>query len=642
MKTILPYGSWKSPITTEMVAANSININEIKCDGDSVYWLENRPEESGRTVIMQYSSDGEVKNILPAGFNVRNRVHEYGGGSYTVFEGNLYFCNYEDQRIYSMKPGGEPEAITPAGKLRYADLEFDSVRQRIICVCEEHDQDENKVINSIVSISLDKDRSMETLIFGNDFYSNPRIGPDGSKMCWLAWDHPNMPWDGCELWMGSFDENGTINKPACLVGSKDESIFQPEWSPSGSLHFISDRSGWWNPYCYKEEEIIQLFEQEAEYGLPQWVFGLSTYGFSGDSKLVCSINLSGKSELILLDSEQTKTATIDRSYCGYSSIEVCDHLLYFVGYSEDHPAELVCLNLETSKKSIIQKTSALKLDDEDISIPTEIRFPSMNQLSYGNYYSPKNAAIKGSADEKPPLIVMIHGGPTLSTSMSLSMKIQYWTSRGFAVLDVNYSGSTGYGRTYRQRLNGQWGVLDVEDCINGANHLAEKELVDNKRMSISGGSAGGFTALCALTFHDVFSAGVSRYGISSLKILASDDHKFESHYLESLVGPYNESEDLLIERSPINFIHNISVPILIMQGSEDKVVPQSQSDELFHILKKKQLPVAYVLFEGEQHGFRKAETISRALEIEFYFYSQLFGFALPENIPPIKIWNMGK
>jgi dipeptidyl aminopeptidase/acylaminoacyl peptidase len=298
------------------------------------------------------------------------------------------------------------------------------------------------------------------------------------------------------------------------------------------------------------------------------------------------------------------------------------------------------LNLETYEKTIVQKTSLLELDTKDISVATEISFPSMNQLSYGNHYSPKNAKYWASADEKPPLIVMIHGGPTSCASMSLKMKIQYWTSRGFAVLDVNYSGSTGYGRAYRQRLNGQWGVLDVQDCVNGALYLAEKQLVDRKRMSISGGSAGGFTALCALTFHDVFSIGVSRYGISSLLILASDDHKFESHYLESLVGPYQESEELLIERSPINFINNINAPILIMQGSEDKVVPPSQSDKLFHVLDKKHLPVAYVLFQGEQHGFRKAETISRALEIEYYFYSQMFGFILPEVITPIEIRNM--
>ncbi|HKZ44337.1 MAG TPA: S9 family peptidase [Anaerolineales bacterium] len=641
MKKNMPYGSWKSPITPEMVAAGSIHIEEIQSDGESIYWLENRPEESGRIVVMKFSNnDGEARNIIPEGFNVRSRVHEYGGGAYTVNNGIVYFCNFNDQRIYAIKPGGEPTVITPAGGKRFADLLFDPKRNRIVCVCEDHEIDEGKVINSIVSISMDEDHQIIELAAGHDFFSNPRISPDGGMLCWLSWDHPNLPWDGSDLWVGSFDQNGSIYNPRHIAGGRDVSIFQPEWSPGEILHFMSDQDGWWNPFSFRDGKVRRSFKQEAEYGLPQWVFGLSIYGFFDDSKLICSIISSGKNELVNLNIVDNKVTNLSNAYCEFSYIKVFDQKVYFVGSSVNRPAELVQLDLKTGITTILQKSGVLDLREQDFSNPKAIDFPSMDHISHGIFYSPRNTVYESDKNEKPPLIVMIHGGPTSAASMSLSMKIQYWTSRGFAVLDVNYSGSTGYGRDFRKKLNGQWGILDVQDCINGALYLAETELVDRNRMSISGGSAGGYTTLCALTFHDVFSLGVSRYGVSSLKSLADDTHKFESHYLESLVGPYSQNEELLTDRSPINFIEKIKVPILIMQGSEDRVVPPSQSEILFQFLDQNHIPVAYILFQGEQHGFRKAETIERALEIEYYFYSKFFGFSLPKEITPVEIRNL--
>ncbi|MFN2216504.1 MAG: prolyl oligopeptidase family serine peptidase [Anaerolineales bacterium] len=640
MKKTAPYGSWESPITTDMVASGSIHMEEIHCEDESIYWLENRPLEGGRTVIMQAAKNGDIKNLIPEGFNVRSRVHEYGGGAYTVSAGALYFCNYSDQRIYSIKPGEEPISISPDGGKRYADLIVDISRQRLICVCEDHEMDVGIIRNSIISISLEEDHQITELVAGHDFFSNPRISPDGNKLSWLSWDNPNLPWDGSDLWVGSFDQNGRVRNTRHVAGGSNVSIFQPEWSPGGVLHFISDQNGWWNPFKVQNGTITKLCEKDAEFGLPQWVFGLSAYGFMEETKLVCSINSSGKNELILLDTIKGKVTNLDTPYCEHSYLFVQDHKVCFIGSSVKNPAELVQMDIDTGGKTIIRKSGNLDLKEGEISIPEAVDFPSDDNLAHGIFYHPNNSAYHGSEKEIPPLIVMIHGGPTSAATMSLSMKIQYWTSRGIAVLDVNYSGSTGYGTEYRKRLNGQWGVLDVSDCINGAQYLAERDLVDRNRMSISGGSAGGFTTLCALAFHNVFSVGVSRYGVSSLKSLAGDTHKFESHYLESLVGHYDEVEELLEKRSPINYAENIKVPLLLMQGSEDKVVPPIQSESLFHVLEKNRLPVAYVLFEGEQHGFRKAETIKRALEIEYYFYSKFFGFELPEEINPVEIKNL--
>ncbi|HBG73907.1 MAG: peptidase [Chloroflexi bacterium GWB2_49_20] len=639
--TITPYGSWSSPITTDMVISNSIQIKEIICDGEEIYWLEVRPNQSGRQVIVRYTPDGSITDITPPDFNVRSRVHEYGGGAYQVFNGVIYFCNFANQRLYRQLPGKKPRALTPAENNRYADFTLDHLHQRLICIQEEHGESEQSVINSLVAISLDGKNSVSLLVSGNDFYSNPRLSPNGSWLAWLTWNHPNMPWDGCELWVGHLDDFGKITKTCLIAGDQNESIFQPEWSPGGELFFISDRNGFWNPYRWKDEHVESLCGIQAEFGLPQWVLGLSTYGFSGQDRVLCTYSQAGKNFLANLDTTSGDLTNISLPYVEYSSLCVKPGQALFVGESTDRPPELVWLNLESGAQKVIRKTGTMSINKGFISIPQEIEYTSQNKLiAYGNFYPPVNINHNPSPGETPPLIVMLHGGPTSTASLALDMKIQYWTSRGFAVLDVNYSGSTGYGRAYRERLNGNWGVLDVEDCIQGARHLASQGRVDAQRMSITGGSAGGYTALCALTFHETFTAGVSRYGIGSLETLATDTHKFESHYLDRLVGPFPAARELYRQRSPIHFIEQISAPILLLQGSEDMVVPPIQSERMYQALNAKGLPVAYVTFAGEQHGFRNSESIKRALEVELYFYSRIFGFNLPEDLEPVEIKNL--
>ncbi len=640
-KTNAPFGSWKSPITTDMVTASAIRIGEIICDGDAIYWLESRANESGRQVVVRYTPDGNLTDITPPEFNVRNRVHEYGGGAYQVFKGVVYFCNYADQRIYRQAPGKEPQPLTPESQDRYADLAMDEQHQRLICIREQHGDKEQDVTNSVVAIPLDEKSPVEVLASGNDFYSNPRLSPNGRSLCWLTWNHPNMPWDGCELWIGSFDEAGKLINTRRVAGGQNESVFQPEWSPSGELFFISDQSGWWTPYYLKDEHITPLTDLQAEFGLPQWVFGLSTYGFSGSDRMICTYSQSGRNHLASLDTAKGTLSNIPTPYIEYSSLCVKNGKILFIGGSTDRPAELVSLDLESGIQKVLRQSGAILIEKGFFSTPQEIEFASQNNLNaYGNFYPPVNTNFSSLPDEKPPLIVMLHGGPTSAASLSLNLKIQFWTSRGFAVLDVNYSGSSGYGRQYRLRLNGNWGVLDVEDCILGAKYLASQGLVDAKRMSITGGSAGGYTALCALTFHDTFTAGVSRYGIGSLETLATDTHKFEAHYLDSLVGPYPATREVYQQRSPIHFIDQINAPILLLQGSEDKVVPPIQSERMYQALDAKGLPVAYIIFEGEQHGFRKAGSIKQALEVELYFYSRIFAFPLAEILDPIEIKNL--
>ena len=640
-KMISPYGSWASPITTDMITTNAVRIEEITCDRDDIYWLEFRASEAGRQVIVRYSPDGTISDVTPPDYNVRNRVHEYGGGSYHVFQGIVYFCNYRDQRIYKLVLEKEPVPITPENFGRYADLVLDEKRKRLICILEQHGSNEKDVRNSLAAVALDGNDPVEILVSGNDFYSNPRISPDGSQLCWLTWNHPNMPWDGCELWIGSIDRTGKIVRSRCIAGGRKESIFKPEWSPSGDLIFISDQSGWWIPYCFRDNRIIPLTDLQAEFGLPQWVFGLSTYGFYDPDQLVCVYSKSGNNHLAILNINNGIIRNLPTPYVEFSAICVSKRQIIFVGGSSDHPSELVRLNPDSGDQIILRQTGNMQFDKGFVSTMQRIEFPSQNnQVSHGNFYPPKNPNHNAPDEEKPPLIVVLHGGPTSSASPSFNIKIQYWTSRGFAVLDVNYSGSSGFGRAYRRRLDGNWGILDVEDCIQGAKFLASKGLIDGKRMSITGGSAGGYTTLCALAFHNAFSAGVSRYGIGSLETLAADTHKFEAHYLDSLVGPFPTALEVYRQRSPIYFIERINAPVLLLQGSEDKVVPPIQSERMYEELNAKGSPVAYVLFEGEQHGFRKAESIKRALEIELYFYSRIFKFHPAEILDPIEIKNL--
>ncbi|MGB7443359.1 MAG: S9 family peptidase [Coleofasciculaceae cyanobacterium] len=638
---LAPYGSWKSPITADLIVAGTVGLGGIALDGEDIYWIEARPSEKGRNVVVRRTTDGQVTEVTPSPFNTRTRVHEYGGGSYTVKNGKIYFSNFADQRLYQTTPDTEPQPLTPEASFRYADAVIDSQRERLICVREDHSNSEQEALNTLVSINLNNGEDVQVIASGCDFYASVRLSRDNSQLAWLSWNHPNMPWDSTQLWVAPLNADGSLGEVECIAGGVAESIFQPEWSPDGILYFISDRSGWWNLYRWQEGKIEPLYLMEAEFGLPQWVFGMSTYGFESANRLICTYSQECVSYLASIDLLTKQLEVIETPYTSISSLHVTSGKVVFLGGSATEPTAIIEMNLTNGQINELKKTSQLEIETGYLSTPQPISFPTEDGLTaYAFFYPPQNQDYTAATEEKPPLIVKSHGGPTAATGSTFNLKIQYWTSRGFAFLDVNYGGSTGYGREYRQRLKDKWGIVDVDDCANAAKYLADKGEVDGDRMAIAGGSAGGYTTLAALTFRDVFKAGASYYGVSDLEILATDTHKFEARYLDGLIGPYPERKDLYEARSPIHFTEQLSCPVIFFQGLEDKVVPPNQAEMMVEALKKKGLPVAYVAYEGEQHGFRQAENIKRTLEGELYFYSRVFGFELADEIEPVEIENL--
>jgi dipeptidyl aminopeptidase/acylaminoacyl peptidase len=637
---VAPYGSWKSPITADVVAAGEVGLEQVRLDGDDVYWIERRSQEGGRKVIVRRSPDGQVTDRTPVGFNARTRVHEYGGGDYAVSNGTIIFSNFTDQCLYVQRPGSELKPLTPAADIRYADGVIDRRRNLFFCVREDH-TGHGEAINTLVSIDLKAENPGKILVSGNDFYSSPRLSPDGSRLAWLTWNHPNMPWDGTELWVGKLTGDGSIAEAVRVAGSINESIFQPEWSPEGTLNVVSDRSGWWNIYRWRDEKVEPLCPMDAEFGQPQLVFASADYGLASERRIVCSYTKNGSDHLATLDTRTRKLNDIELPFTAISQVHAAGDRVVFIGASSTEPTSIASLNLATRELEVLRRSRETAVDAGYLADPRAIEFPTEGDLTaHGHFYPPRNRDYTAPANEKPPLLVMSHGGPTSSTSASLRYAIQYWTSRGIAVLDVNYGGSSGYGRAYRDRLKGKWGIVDVDDCVNGARYLVAGGEVDGNRLAIRGGSAGGYTTLCALTFRDAFKVGASHYGISDLEALARDTHKFESRYLDGLIGPYPERRDLYVERSPINFTDRLSCPMILFQGLEDKVVPPNQAEKMVEAVRAKKLPVAYLTFEGEQHGFRKAENIKRVLEAELYFYSKVFGFELADPVEPVRIENI--
>ena len=636
---VAPYGCWKSPITSDLIISETIGLGPVVLDGNDIYWVEMRPGEGGRNVIVRRTPDGQTADITPSPFNARTRAHEYGGGSFVVADGTVYFSNFADQRLYRKTPNAEPQPLTPAVALRYADGIIDRQRGRIICVREDH-TGAGEAVNTLVSIGLTGGEDVQVLVSGNDFYSSPRLSPQGNQLCWISWNHPNMPWDGTQLWVAEVKADGSLGRPERVAGGVDESIFQPEWSPDGILHFVCDRSGWWNLYRWGAGGIEPLCEMAAEFGLPQWVFGMSTYAFSSADRIICTYTQQGRWHLASLDTTTQQLQLIDTPYTEISSLRANARSAVFCAASPAELTSIVQLDLTTGQIEVLRRSSEVAIDTEYLSTPQALEFPTENNLTaHAFFYPPKNPDYTAPALELPPLLVKSHGGPTAAASSRLNLGIQYWTSRGFAVLDVNYGGSTGYGREYRQRLDGQWGIVDVDDCVNGARYLVERGKVDGNRIAIAGGSAGGYTTLCALTFRNSFKAGASYYGVSDLEALARDTHKFESRYLDRLIGPYPQRRDLYWQRSPIHFTDRLNCPVIFFQGLEDKIVPPNQAQMMVSALKAKGLPVAYVPFEGEQHGFRRAENIKRALDGELYFYSRVFGFDLASAVEPVPIEN---
>ncbi len=539
-----------------------------------------------------------------------------------------------------------PKAITPVAKFRYADFILDHRRNRIICVREDHTNPGQGAINTLVAMDVEGKGDMQLLVSGNDFYSSPRLSPDGSRLAWITWNHPNMPWDGTELWVSEVKTDGALDGSKRVAGGLTESIFQPEWSPEGVLYFISDRTGWWNLYRWRADMsplyIEPLCEMAAEFGRPQWLFGYSTYGFESADRLICTYAKNGAWHLASLNTAIGKLEAIKTPYVGIRNLLVEPGRAIFVGDSPTEPTCIAQFEVGTGNIQVLRQSSNIVVDSGYLSAPEEIEFPTEHGLTaHGLLYSPKNQDYRAPLDDKPALLVVSHGGPTGAAWLGLDLElIQYWTSRGFAVFDVNYGGSSGYGCAYRERLKGKWGIVDVDDCTNGARYLVESGRVDGDRLVIRGGSAGGYTTLAALTFQRIFRAGASYYGLSDLETFAKDTHKFESRYLDSLVGPYPERRDLYFERSPIHFTERLSVPIIFFQGLEDKIVPPDQATRMFEAVRAKGLPTAYVAFEGEQHGFRRAENIKRSLEAELYFYSKVFGIELSEPLQPVPIENL--
>jgi dipeptidyl aminopeptidase/acylaminoacyl peptidase len=639
---IAPYGTWKSPVTSDLVVAAGTGLSQVMVDGNALYWAESRPAEGGRTVVVRRGADGILADMTPPGFNVRTRVHEYGGGAYLAAGGSIVFSNDTDQRLYRQQPGNPPVLFTAEGALRYADAVFDRQHLRLICICEDHTTDE--VVNTVAALDLHSAAGQavpRVLLAGNDFYATPRLSPDGSRLAWLTWNHPNMPWDGTELWVGEVAADGSIAAARRVAGGPDESIFQPTWSPDGVLCFVSDRSGWWNLYRLPDAAAgvpEPLCPMEAEFGLPQWVFRMETYAWESSQRLVCSYSSGGRDSLALLDTSLGTLEPIATPYTSIAQPKMLEGRVAFIGAAPTEAAALVLLDPASGDIEVVRRSSDMHVEPGSISVAEAITFPTtQGRTAHAFFYPPRNRDFAAPADEQPPLLVMSHGGPTAATSDTLSLKVQYWTSRGFAVLDVNYGGSVGYGRAYRQQLQGQWGVVDVEDCVYGARHLVERGVVDSRRLMIRGSSAGGYTTLCALTFHDLFTAGASLYGIGDLELLAADTHKFESRYLDSLIGPYPQQRDLYRQRSPIHAVEQLNCPVIFLQGLEDKIVPPGQAERMVAALRARGVPVAYVTFADEQHGFRKAENIKRALESELSFYAQVFGFAPADELEAVEV-----
>ena len=636
MPTVAPYGSWESKVTTDLITQGAVSFGQIAADGDTVYWTELRPWEAGRSVLVSRSPDGRTADLTPAPFNVRSRVHEYGGQCFVAAGGSVWFVDGSDNRIYRVDRDATPTAVTRLAGCSYADLQSDPARNRIIAVSERFDEP-GEATNTLVSVA--EDGEVRTLAAGADFYAYPRVSPDGKTLAWIQWRHPNMPWNGTELWAAAFDGEGGLGDPVQVAGGETESVFQPEWAPDGELYFVSDKSGYWNLYRAGSEGRHYAFERE--FGLPLWQFGMSTYAFLDAGTVVAAHAENGQWGLSRLDLETGLLTPVQCPHVTFGSLIQEGGTVLFAGGRRDGPEELVGWHPADDSWEVLRTSSDTVFAAGDVSVARPITFETPDgRQAHAYYYPPANSRFTAPDGERPPLIVKGHGGPTGQATNALAWKIQFWTSRGFAVVDVNYSGSTGFGRAYRDRLEKQWGIADVEDCVQAALYLAEQGLVDRDRMAISGGSAGGYTVLCALTFKDVFKAGASSYGIGDLEALARDTHKFESRYMDWLVGEWPAEAELYRARSPIHHTERLNCPVIFLQGADDKVVPPNQAEAMVAALEEKGLPVAYLLFQGEGHGFRKAENVRAALEAELSFYGQVFGFEPAGGIAKVKIENL--
>lgn len=635
------FGSWESPITTDLMLGDSVGLGEISVFGDDVYWIEMRPQEKGRYVVVKRTPDGQQTDVISAEYNARSRVHEYGGGSYLMTEQGLVFTNFSDQALYLVNSSNDCIKLTDSESCRYADMIYDKSNNRLICIREDHANENNEAINTIVSISLSEEKDEKVLLEGADFYSNPRLSHDGIQLCWISWQHPNMPWDDTSLFLADINSEGELETLKHIAGGKNEAICQPLWSPDNILYFVSDRSNWWNLYRVinnaNEYAIECILEKDAEFAVPQWSFRECNYDFVDKDNIQAVYRKNGLAYISSINVNEKSLETLNLPYTDFESIVCNEHQAWFLAASPTEFPSIIEYDITKKETRVLRKANNLSFDEENISIGESLTYPvDEKNNAYAFFYRPKNKNFTGLDGEQPPLIVMSHGGPTGESHNGIKMVAQFFTSRGFAVLDVNYGGSSGYGRAYRQRLNKQWGIIDVNDCSKAALYVAEQGRVDNERLAIRGGSAGGFTTLASLAFTDVFKAGASHYGVSDLEALAKETHKFEARYLDSLIGAYPEEQELYKARSPVHNVEQLSCPVIFFQGLEDKIVLPNQAEMMVEALKEKGIPVAYIAYEGEQHGFRQAKNIKRTLEAELYFYSTIFNFECAEKIEPVE------
>lgn len=641
--SIVSFGAWPSPITAASLEEGARGIWGLRRDGEFLYWLESRPREGGRTTVMRWQEGGDPEELLPSPWNVRTRVHEYGGNALLVAGGRLWFSNFADQRLYRLDPGGEPEPVTPEADLRYAGCAYHVPLDRLICIREDH-RGPDEPINTLVALPAGtrEPAEGEVLFSGTDFVSAPRLSPDGSRVAFTSWQHPNMPWDNTTLHSARFAADGSL--VAGVVHNPDgrESVIDPQWSGDAALIALSDRDDWWRPYRIDGEEFspIPTGLDNVEIGGPGWSIGSRYYWpLAGDEMLVIARRGSVET-LYHLDGRGGHRA-LDTGAVGIGSLVIDSDALYLTASFPERPAAL----LRADRDGVIDKTLRVSRDS---ALPESL-VPDFRQVSFplpgggqshGVYYPPTNPSVAAPAGEAPPLIVTVHGGPTSVAGVAYAPGVYYWTSRGFAVLDLNYRGSSGYGRAYRRALYGNWGIADVEDAVAGANWLAAQGLADPQRFIIRGGSAGGYTTLAVHAFHDSFAAGASYFGVSDIEALAKETHKFESRYLDQLIGPYPERRDLYVERSPIHHLDGFAAPLILLQGLDDPIVPPNQSELIHEALKARGVPTAYLAFAGESHGFRKAENRIAAREAELYFYGQVLGFEPADRLAPVAIDNL--
>ena len=641
---IAPYGAWQSPVRTEMLTAGALRFVEIDADADDIYWVESRPDERGRYAVMRRSADGETAEVTDAEHSARTLVHEYGGGALAVSGGQLYFSNFADQRLWRQAADDPASAapLTPEIDVRYADATVDAGRERLICVAEDHRREGVEAENLLVSVPLEGGEP-EPLHQGYDFYASPRLSPDGARLAWICWNHPRMPWDATELWLADVASNGALLNPRRIAGDTrgDTSILQPEWGPDGALYCVSDASGWWNLHRWDGDALAPVLQLEAEFGQPSWTFSESTYGALADGRLAVTWGEQGIWKIGALDPATGALREFETPYTAFFFVRAAGNRIVANAAGPESGSAIIAIDADSGELETLRLGSSVELDPDYVSAPEPIACPSADgRTAHAFYYAPRNPDFAAPEGAKPPLLTFIHGGPTGATAGVLALAIQYWTTRGFAVVDVNYGGSTGYGTAYRRLLHGNWGIVDVEDCCAAAEYLVARGDVDGARLAIRGGSAGGYTTLCALTYRDVFNAGASHFGVSDAAALTRDTHKFESRYLDSLIGPYPEREELYQQRSPIFSAERLNCPVIFLQGLEDKIVPPDQAERMVDALRSKGVPVAYLAFEGEQHGFRMAENIQRATEAELDFYGRIFGFTPAGGIEPVEIENL--